>query len=126
MLAGAGAAARYLTETGWAAIQAHERELAQALVGGLAAIPGVRIHGAPAARTPTVFFEVEGHAPAAVAAALEARKLAVGHGSFYAIHVTELLGIGEHGALRAGAAHYTSREEVERLVDGVAAVAAAG
>jgi cysteine desulfurase family protein (TIGR01976 family) len=123
LLAGAAAAARYLAETGWPAIQQHEAALAEALVGGLGAIPGVRIHGAPAARTPTIFFDVEGHAPAAVAEALAADRIAVGSGDFYAIHLVALLGLGDGGALRAGAAHYTSLEEVERLVGAVARVA---
>ncbi len=124
LLAGAGAAARYIAETGWPAIQAHEGELTRALVDGLTAIDGVHLYGAPAARTPTVFFDVAGHAPAAVADALAAQEIAVGAGDFYAIHLSELLGIGEHGAVRAGAAHYTSRDEVDRLVAAVAAVAA--
>lgn len=123
LLAGAAAAARYVSETGWAAITAHEDALARALVDGLSAIDGVKLLGAPAARTPTVLFTVAGHTPAEVAQALATRKVAAGSGSFYAIHLAELLGLGADGAVRAGAAHYTSIEEVERLVAGVRAVA---
>ena len=48
----------------------------------------------------------------------------MGAGSFYAIHLTELLGLGADGAVRAGAAHYTDRDEVDRLVAAVRDAAA--
>ena len=124
LLAGVAAAAEYVRETGWAAIGDHEDRLGEALVGGLSAIEGVTLIGAPARRTPTVLFTVAGHAPAAVAEALAAERIAVGAGSFYAIHLAELLGLGEAGAVRAGAVHYTATEEVERLVATVAGLAA--
>ena len=126
LLAGVAAAAEYVRETGWAAIGDHEDRLGEALVGGLSAIEGVTLIGAPARRTPTVLFTVAGHAPAAVAEALAAERIAVGAGSFYAIHLAELLGLGEAGAVRAGAVHYTATEEVERLVATVAGLAAIG
>lgn len=112
-----------MSETGWLAITAHEDALARALVDGLSAIDGVKLLGAPADRTPTVLFTVAGRAPADIVQALAARKVAAGSGSFYAIHLAELLGLGADGAVRAGAVHYTSIEEVERLVAGVREVA---
>lgn len=125
LLAGAAAAAEYVRETGWHDITWHEEELTRALVGGLTALDGVTLVGAPAARTPTALFTVAGRTPAEVAEALTERKIAVGAGSFYAIHLAELLGLGNAGAVRAGAAHYTSFEEVERLVAAVGEIAAA-
>lgn len=125
LLAGAGAAARYVADTGWDAITAHEAALSRAFVDGLTAVDGVTLLGAPAARTPTVLFTVEGRSPADVAEALAEHRIAVGAGSFYAIHLAELLGLGDAGAVRAGAAHYTSLDEIERLVAEVGAVAAA-
>ncbi len=124
LLAAAGAAADYVRETGWPAIVEHEDWLREALVGGLAALDGVRVLGAPVRRTPTALFTVAGHTPMAVAEALAAERIAVGAGSFYALGIAELLGLGDAGAVRAGAAHYTSLEEVERLVAGVRALAA--
>ncbi|MBA2348870.1 MAG: cysteine desulfurase-like protein [Solirubrobacterales bacterium] len=123
LLAAAGAAADYLVETWWPQITDHEVALTRALVEGLGAVSGVRLLGAPARRTPTVFFTVDGEAPAAVAERLAAERIAVGAGSFYALGLSELLGLGAAGAVRAGAAHYTSLEEVERLVAAVTAVA---
>ena len=123
LLAAAGAAADYVRETGWAAITEHEAALAAALVGGLGAIDGVTLLGAPTDRTPTVLFTVAGRTPAQVAEALAGDRIAVGAGSFYAIHLAELLGLGDAGAIRAGAAHYTSLAEAERLVACVRALA---
>jgi selenocysteine lyase/cysteine desulfurase len=41
---------------------------------------------------------------------------------FYAIEASRHAGLGDEGAVRAGIAPYTSAEEVERLVEGVAAL----
>ncbi len=120
LLAAAGAAADYLAATWWPAITQHEDALTAALVGGLGALPGVRLLGAPARRTPTAFFTVEGHTPAAVAERLADEQIAVGAGSFYALGLADLLGLSAEGAVRAGAAHYTSLDEVDRLVAAVA------
>jgi cysteine desulfurase family protein (TIGR01976 family) len=92
---------------------------------GLGAIRGVRLYGPPPGepRTPTVAFTVDGHSSAAVARALARRAVFVSHGDFYAATVVERLGLAPDGLVRAGCACYTTEEEVERLIDGVAAVA---
>ena len=41
-------------------------------------------------------------------------------GSFYAIEASRWLGLGDTGALRAGLAPYTSADDVDRLLEGVA------
>jgi cysteine desulfurase family protein (TIGR01976 family) len=109
----------------------HERgeALGARLWEGLTQIPGVRLYGPPPGqpRTPTVSFCVENVPSSAVA-----RKLAyeeaifVSHGHFYAPNVIEALGLGAEGLVRAGCACYTTREEVDRLVAGVARIAAGG
>jgi len=92
---------------------------------GLGAIRGVRLYGPPPGepRTPTVAFTVDGHSSAAVARALARRAVFVSHGDFYAATVVERLGLAPDGLVRAGCACYTTEEEVERLIEGVAAVA---
>ena len=42
---------------------------------------------------------------------------------FYAIEASRWIGLGDTGAIRAGLAPYTSAEDVDRLVAGVAEVA---
>jgi len=70
-----------------------------------------------------VSFTVSGAAPEAVAAALAGEGVFVSTGDFYATTVVERLGLAPHGLVRAGCACYTTAEEVDRLVAGVARLA---
>lgn len=92
---------------------------------GLAAIEGVRLFGRHPGepRTPTVAFTVAELPSDDVAAALAARGLFASSGDFYASTVVERLGLREQGLVRAGAAAYTSADEVRRLVEAVREVA---
>jgi selenocysteine lyase/cysteine desulfurase len=82
----------------------------------------VRVYGSPpgTARTPTVSFTVSGVPSSAVAGALANRGVFVSHGDFYATTIVQRLGLGDEGLVRAGCACYTSEEEVDRLIEGVA------
>jgi cysteine desulfurase family protein (TIGR01976 family) len=117
--AGTVAAARYLLDTGLDAIRAHEEKLLARMAGGLGAIDGVKLHGAPRDRTPTVMFSVAGRAPKEVATALAAERVAVWHGNYYALELSRLLGLEPDGAVRAGIVHYNDEEDVDRLLAAV-------
>lgn len=95
------------------------------LWNGLAAIDGVTLYGvAPGGRrTPTVIFTVAGMTSTEVATALVPHGLYVSNGDFYAMTVIERLGRSAEGVVRAGCACYTSEDEVDRLVAGVATIA---
>ncbi len=101
------------------AVQAYERGLFEHFVAGLLAIPGlsfygIRDFGAFDRRTPTAAFRLAGHHPQAVAEHLARRGVYVWSGNFYALAVTERLGLEESGGVvRAGLAHYNTREEVD-------------
>jgi cysteine desulfurase family protein (TIGR01976 family) len=101
------------------AIQACERPLFQQFVAGLLAIPGLSFFGITGAagsqrRTPTAAFRVAGHTPGAVASHLAQRGVFVWSGNFYALAVTERLGLeASGGVVRAGLAHYNTSEEVD-------------
>jgi cysteine desulfurase family protein (TIGR01976 family) len=90
---------------------------------GLSAIPQVRLYGPgpQEARTPTVSFTVDGVDASDVSRALAARGVFTSHGDFYAKTVVERLGLASEGLVRAGCACYTTEQEVDRLVEGVAA-----
>jgi selenocysteine lyase/cysteine desulfurase len=109
-------------KAGLAAIRAYEQELCQQLVAGLQEIPGLRIYGItdPARfdqRVPTVSFTLEGLTPHEVARRLDAANIFVWDGNFYALAVTERLGLEDSGGLvRVGLAHYNTAEEVDRLI----------
>src|SRR5688500_1672877 len=88
---------------------------------GLGEIDRVRLYGPTpdVPRTPTIAFTVDGMASSDVAGKLADRGLFLSHGDFYAATVTERLGLGEEGLVRAGCACYTTPAEVERLIEAV-------
>ena len=101
------------------AVEQHEARLLRRLLDGLAEIPGVRTYGAPARRTPTVFFTVEGKEPREVHEHLAALGVNAPASSFYAIEASRWLGLGDAGAVRAGLAAYSNDEDVDRLLAGL-------
>ena len=109
----------------YAMMHARAEGLVARLWDGVGAVPGVTRYGPPpgSPRTPTVAFTLSGHDARSVASHLsEAHGVFVSHGHFYAARVPEDLGV-DGGLVRAGCACYTTEEEVDRLVAGVAALA---
>jgi selenocysteine lyase/cysteine desulfurase len=98
------------------------------LWNGLTEISGVRCYGPPPGqpRTPTVAFTVAGVSSAEVANSLAREAVFASHGHFYATTVIERLGHERDGVVRAGCACYTTEDEIERLLEGVRRLAAAG
>jgi cysteine desulfurase family protein (TIGR01976 family) len=97
----------------------HETALLQPLLDYLSHHPKVRLIGKDRApeRAPTVAFTVDGHRSTELASRLSKFKLGVGVGNFYAYRLLKALGIDtDDGALRASFVHYTSREEIDRLI----------
>ncbi len=108
-----------------AALEAHERAMGDRLDAGLDAIAGVRRFNHAAHRTPTTLFALEGVASSDVHAHLADRGVNAPASNFYAIEASRQLGLGDHGAVRAGIAPTTDTAEVDRLLEGVAALRAA-
>ncbi len=103
------------------AIQEYELSLSGALIEALGAVPGLHIWGITqgddlAMRVPTVSFTMEGHTPRAIAEHLAAAGINAWDGNYYALAVTERLGLeGSGGMLRVGLVHYNMVKEVDRL-----------
>jgi cysteine desulfurase family protein (TIGR01976 family) len=123
-IAGIAAAARYMLDTGYDAIRAHEDALMKRMLDGLGAIDGVTLYGSAPDRTPTAMFNVAGRTAGQVAEALAADKVAVWHGNYYAVELEKYLDLAPHGAVRAGLVHYNDESDVDRLLEGVARAAA--
>jgi cysteine desulfurase family protein (TIGR01976 family) len=106
-------------------LHGHGQALVQRLWDGLSAVSGVRRYGPPPTRprTPTVAFTLEGHPAVEVARCLAEQGVFVSHGDFYATTVIDRLQLADEGVVRAGCACYTTEDEVDRLVRGVAALA---
>jgi cysteine desulfurase family protein (TIGR01976 family) len=127
LAASPGANLRASLESAYAVIEEHETARFARLYAGLSAIPGVRIHGpgADGMRTPTAGFVIDGVSPDQAARTLGGQGVFVWNGDFYATTVCDVLGLSDCGGLiRAGVAPYTTDEDVDRLVEGVRALAA--
>lgn len=125
---GEGKTRRAKLESAFGLLHGRGMKLFARLWDGLGAIEGVTRYGPgpDQPRTPTIVFTVKGHTAEAVTRALVARGIFTSHGDFYAATIVRLLGLEVDGLVRAGAACYTSKEEVERLIAGVAEVASRG
>jgi cysteine desulfurase family protein (TIGR01976 family) len=106
-----------------AAVEAYESALFARLLGGLAELDHVTLHGKAARRAPTAFFGVAGVTPRAVAEELAARGVNVWDGDNYAYELCTALGLEPDGAVRAGLVHYNDASDVDRLLEGVASLA---
>ena len=122
---GVGASRRDRLASAFASLHEQGSALLTRMWNGLSAIPGVRMYGCPpgSPRTPTVVFTLDGIVSDDVARALAKRAVFVSNGDFYATTVIERLGHAADGVVRAGCACYTSADEVDRLIAGVAAIA---
>jgi len=69
-------------------------------------------------RAPTVSFTVKDRDPADIAAQLAQRKIGIGNGNCYAYRLMGALGIPpDQGVVRTSFVHYTTSEEVLRLIE---------
>jgi cysteine desulfurase family protein (TIGR01976 family) len=127
-IAGALAAIEYLRELGdgdldaaFALIEQHETQLTARFLSGLP--DGIQLYGirTPEGRTPTFCFNVDGRPPREVAELLAERDLYVWDGDYYALEPMRALGLADSGgAVRAGFLHYTTEDEVDRLLEALA------
>ena len=139
LIAGIRAAVDYLAELGrrsdasakdrraallaaYRATRRHEMTLLGRLVEGLLAIPGLRFFGISDAqrfeeRCSTVSVRLANHTPTEVATFLGERGIFTWDGNYYALNLTERLGVeASGGLLRIGLVHYNTAEEVDRLL----------
>jgi cysteine desulfurase family protein (TIGR01976 family) len=139
LIAGIGAAVDYLAELGrhqdpsvttrrealaaaFCDTVAYETHLIARLIEGLQAIPGARIYGITdsrrfAERCATLSLRIGDHNPLAIAEFLGQRGIFTWDGNYYALNLTERLGVeSKGGMLRIGLVQYNTKEEVERLL----------
>jgi cysteine desulfurase family protein (TIGR01976 family) len=142
-IASVGAAIEYLASIGepgrvsagrrarlqrtFAAIESYERELAKRLLAGLGSLSSVRVYGITDPkrlneRVPTVSFTHAKRKPAEVAAYLASKNVFAWHGNYYALPLTEALGVEPDGMVRVGLQHYNTAAEVDRLLAALAQI----
>ncbi|MBT8070623.1 MAG: aminotransferase class V-fold PLP-dependent enzyme, partial [Gammaproteobacteria bacterium] len=96
-----------------------EKELMEPLLGFMNDHPRVRIIGKSHSneRAPTVSFTVSDQSSQGLASRLGEEGIGVGAGHCYAYRLIEALGIDiDDGVVRTSMVHYTSSEEVDRLI----------
>jgi cysteine desulfurase family protein (TIGR01976 family) len=139
LIAGIHAAVQYLAELGlrcdpsaknrreallaaYRSTVAYERTLAAKLIAALLPIPGLQFFGITepqrcSERCSTVSFRLPKGTPTDAATFLGERGIFTWDGNFYAINLTERLGVEQlGGVLRVGLVHYNTVQEVDRLL----------
>ena len=111
------------------AIVPWEAGLSERFLDGLRAIASVRLYGIDdtariAERTPTFAIRVGDQHPAETAKTLAERGVFVWDGNYYALEIMERLSLeGSGGAVRVGFCHYNSPDDVDRVLEELAALA---
>jgi selenocysteine lyase/cysteine desulfurase len=139
LIAGIGAAVEYIADLGrhcdstvknrreslrasYRATVPYERTLLTKLLDGLKAIHGVKVYGITdpkrfGERCSTLSLRIGEHHPTEIARFLGGRGLFTWDGNFYAMNLSERLGVERKGGvLRIGLVHYNTAEEVEHLL----------
>jgi selenocysteine lyase/cysteine desulfurase len=108
---------------GMAAIRSYEFELSRVLLDILAETPGVTVYGITDTkrleeRVPTCAFTLSGKSPHQVAEKLDEQNIYVWDGNYYALRVTERLGLEDSGGMvHVGPVHYNTLEEIKQFGD---------
>ena len=130
-LAGKGYSGRRSTlKKAMAAIQAYEHELNRALLSVFESVPGLTLYGLTDIRrmderVATFSFRLKDLPPRTVAEKLAGENIYVWDGNYYAINVTERLGLEDSGGMvRVGATHYNTLEEVQKLKEALLKISA--
>lgn len=125
---GVGRTRRERLESTYAELHRRTQTLVTRLWDGLSSLPRVRLLGPPPhePRTATLSFAVDGVLADEVARRLVHHGVFCSSGDFYAVSCIERLGYMPHGVVRAGCACYSTAEEVDRLIGGVAELVAKG
>jgi cysteine desulfurase family protein (TIGR01976 family) len=109
----------------FSALHARGETLLAKLWNSLSEIDGLTLYGPKPGtpRTPTLSFTLRGYSTDDVAIALAKRGVFISNGDFYAATIVERLGLVPGGLVRVGCSCYTNEDEVDRLIDGVRALA---
>ncbi len=117
-LGGHDALSRAALEAAYARIAELEGTVAQQLLDGLLSRPDVTLYGPHdlAGRVGTFGLRVHGELPEQTTARLTAAGVSAAAGHFYAVMPVQKVGLYPEGIVRVSIAHYTSAEDVQRLL----------
>ena len=111
----------------YVAIEEYEQNLCLRMLEGLGKIEGLKVWGITepsriSERSPTVSFTHPSMEAKEMGGRLAERGIFVWAGNFYALELTEALGLEPEGVLRAGVLHYNSMDEVDFFTETVAEI----
>ncbi|MBO0331006.1 cysteine desulfurase [Muricauda sp. CAU 1631] len=112
-----GAALDYMNNIGFDAIAEYENELVQYATEQLLAIEGLKIYGTAAHKTSVISFNIEGVHPYDIGTIVDKLGIAVRTGHHCAQPIMDFYEIP--GTVRASFSFYNTKEEVDKLVEGV-------
>jgi len=120
--AAAEASRREALEHAFNAITRFEQTLLKRLLAGLHEIDSIQVYGiqnpdSPHPRCPTLSLNHRDMKAKALAQKLADAGIFVWHGNYYALPLTERLGVEPDGMVRIGLVHYNTAEEVDRLLE---------
>jgi cysteine desulfurase/selenocysteine lyase len=119
---GMGAAVDFLSDVGMDAIQAHERELMTYALEKVRAVEGVRVYGPDSVdeHSAVVSFTLGDAHPHDISTILDAEGIAIRAGHHCAQLVMQHFGVA--ATARASFYLYNTKDDVDRLIEGLAAV----
>jgi cysteine desulfurase/selenocysteine lyase len=112
-----GAALDYMNQLGFDAIAQYEDELLQYATERLLSIEGLKIYGTAKHKTSVISFNIEGVHPYDIGTILDKLGIAVRTGHHCAQPIMDFYKIP--GTVRASFSFYNTKEEVDKLVEGV-------
>lgn len=137
-IAGVGAAVEYLASIGRAAgalgdrrasllgafeaIEAYEAKVGSFLIDGLKSLKKLKVYGITdpnriRERVPTISFTHSTKSSTEIAQFLAERDIFVWSGNYYALSLTESLGLEPQGMVRVGMLHYNTKADAEQLLE---------
>ena len=101
------------------ALEDYEHPLFEYMENQIKRLPGVTTYGHAKHRTPTLYFSFAGKNGVDIYKHLAKTNVNAPCHNFYAFEASHKLGLGDGGALRAGLAPYSTKEDIDRLVAGL-------
>ena len=112
-----GAALDYMNSIGYEAIASYEAELLDYATSVLKELPGLKIYGEAPEKTAVISFNVKGIHPYDIGSILDQMGIAVRTGHHCAQPIMDYFQIP--GTIRASFSFYNTKEEVDRLIEGL-------
>ena len=128
-IAGLGAGIQFIRETGIEKIREKEQELTTMLIDGIASIPGATLYGCldPERQTAVLSFNIKGMSPAEIALTLDEEfNIMSRPGLQCAPAAHQTIGTLSEGTVRLSPGYFLGKEDVEKCILAVEALAKRG